>query len=51
METAQANVARSDKLIKTDSNAFKFNREKDDGVVREVLSWFTSLIGDEDVVS
>lgn len=36
MEGATATVARADKLIKTGSNFFKYDREKDDGVVREV---------------
>ena len=36
MEGPTANVARADKLIKTGTNFFKYDREKDMGVVREV---------------
>ncbi len=36
MVTPQANIARSDKLIKTGSNVFKVAREHDDSVVKEV---------------
>jgi len=51
MDTPTANIARADKLIKNDSNVFKVDREHDDGIVREVLAWFTQLIGDEDVLN
>jgi len=51
LDTPQATIARADKLIKTGSNVFKVNREHDDGIVREVLTWFTQLIGDEDVLN
>ncbi|KAJ7827805.1 hypothetical protein B0H13DRAFT_307271 [Mycena leptocephala] len=40
-----AKITKADKVIK------KFNREYDDGVVRDVHSWFTTLIGDEDVLN
>ncbi|KAK4183870.1 hypothetical protein QBC35DRAFT_477779 [Podospora australis] len=43
-------VARADKLIKESSNDFKFDGSADDGIVREVKSWFTKLIADDDVL-
>ncbi|KAF8206651.1 hypothetical protein K438DRAFT_1962983 [Mycena galopus ATCC 62051] len=51
VDTPTANIVRADKLIKQDSNWFKVDRHKDDGVAREVLSWFTTLISDEDVLN
>ncbi|KAF8206652.1 hypothetical protein K438DRAFT_1962984 [Mycena galopus ATCC 62051] len=51
VDTPTANIVRADKLIKKDSNWFKVDRHKDDGVAREVLSWFTTLISDEDVLN
>ncbi|KAJ7827804.1 hypothetical protein B0H13DRAFT_2680337 [Mycena leptocephala] len=51
VETLTANIVRADKLIKVGSNFFKVERQYDDGVVREVHSWFTKLIADEDVLN
>ncbi|BBN10741.1 hypothetical protein MPTK1_5g06020 [Marchantia polymorpha subsp. ruderalis] len=43
-------VARADKLIKESSSAFKFDGSPDAQIVREVKSWFTTLVGDSDVL-
>ena len=43
-------IHRADKLIKKGSNFFKFSREPDKTVVREVHTWFVQLIQDDDVL-
>ncbi|KAF9080337.1 hypothetical protein BGX27_005521 [Mortierella sp. AM989] len=45
-------IAKSDKLIKDyGSSFFKFDGSPDPSIVREVQTWFTNLISDEDVLS
>jgi len=46
-----ANIARADKLIKTGTSYFNYDRKKDWGVVREVQSWFAKLVGDDDILN
>ncbi|KAG0050057.1 hypothetical protein BGZ83_005178 [Gryganskiella cystojenkinii] len=43
-------IARSDKLIKDGTNFFKVDGSPDPTIVKEVNSWFTKLISDEDVL-
>ncbi|KAK4201164.1 hypothetical protein QBC40DRAFT_253336 [Triangularia verruculosa] len=43
-------VARADKLIKASSSDFKFDGSPDASIVREVQTWFTNLIADDDVL-
>jgi len=50
MDTSLSNIDRADKLLKHERNYFHVAREHSDGVAREVLAWFTKLIGDEDVM-
>ncbi|KAK1538995.1 uncharacterized protein CCOS01_00309 [Colletotrichum costaricense] len=50
LEADRDEVARSDKLIKESSSAFKFDGSSDAGIVKEVHSWFVNLISDSDVL-
>ncbi|PHH89824.1 hypothetical protein CDD83_5150 [Cordyceps sp. RAO-2017] len=50
LEVDRAEVARADKLIKESSNDFKFDGSPDLNIVREVKTWFTKLIADDDVL-
>ncbi|KLO05171.1 hypothetical protein SCHPADRAFT_734493 [Schizopora paradoxa] len=43
-------IHRTDGIRKGGTNAFKFDRGTDSGIVREVHTWFVNLIGDDDVV-
>jgi len=43
-------IARSDQIVKNSSNDFKFDGSPESGIVREVESWFTRLISDDDVL-
>ncbi|KAF8967205.1 hypothetical protein BGZ46_000228 [Entomortierella lignicola] len=50
LEPLDDGIARADKLIKDyGSNAFK-DGSPDQAIVREVQSWFTGLVADEDVL-
>ncbi|BBN08865.1 hypothetical protein MPTK1_4g15100 [Marchantia polymorpha subsp. ruderalis] len=51
LEPFHKEVARSDKLIKESSSDFKFDGSPDALIVREVKSWFSKLIDDEDVLN
>ncbi|KAI0374519.1 hypothetical protein BV20DRAFT_977162 [Pilatotrama ljubarskyi] len=51
LEPFDAEIVHDDKLIKENTNFFKFNGEPDQGVVEEVNSWFINLINDEDVLN
>ncbi|KAK0751426.1 hypothetical protein B0T18DRAFT_68282 [Schizothecium vesticola] len=50
MEPEGAQVARADKLVKEGTNEFKSDGTSQAGIVREVHTWFTNLIKDEDVM-
>ncbi|KAL2270014.1 hypothetical protein VTJ83DRAFT_2198 [Remersonia thermophila] len=51
LEPKDDGISRADKLIKSGTNVFKIDGSPDQGIVREVKSWFTSLINDEDVLN
>ncbi|KAF9189338.1 hypothetical protein BGZ49_003822 [Haplosporangium sp. Z 27] len=52
VEPLDDGIARSDKLIKDyGSSAFKLDGSSDNNIVREVHTWFTNLIADEDVLT
>ncbi|KAJ6620954.1 hypothetical protein B0H10DRAFT_1875405 [Mycena sp. CBHHK59/15] len=44
------NINRVDKFIKEGTNVFKFDGSPDTTIMREVETWFTNLINDEDVL-
>jgi len=46
----ESEIARSDKLIKNSSSDFKTDGSPDATIVKEVKSWFTKLISDDDVL-
>ncbi|RKK71294.1 hypothetical protein BFJ69_g11142 [Fusarium oxysporum] len=46
-----AEVARSDKLVKNSSNDFRFDGGADASIVREVQTWFNNLVSDPDVLN
>ncbi|KDR77776.1 hypothetical protein GALMADRAFT_210023 [Galerina marginata CBS 339.88] len=43
-------ISRSDKLIKSGTNVFKFDGSPDATIVNEVQAWFVGLISDKDVL-
>ncbi|KAJ3571450.1 hypothetical protein NP233_g3746 [Leucocoprinus birnbaumii] len=51
LEPADGKVDRADKMIKPSKlNAFKFDGSPNDTIVKEVQSWFTRFISDQDVL-
>ncbi|GJJ15953.1 hypothetical protein Clacol_010232 [Clathrus columnatus] len=51
LEADDGKIDRSDKLIKSGTNVFKFNGSPDESIVKEVEAWFVHLIGDPDVLA
>ncbi|KAI0909979.1 hypothetical protein F4823DRAFT_562297 [Ustulina deusta] len=49
-EPASSAVQRTDQLIKSGVNVFKFDGCPDTKIVEEVQSWFPCLINDSDVL-
>ncbi|KAG0304285.1 hypothetical protein BGZ99_002439, partial [Dissophora globulifera] len=51
LEPLDDGITRSDKLIKDSGlSAFKFDGAPDESIMREVHTWFTTLVSDEDVL-
>ncbi|KAH7424687.1 hypothetical protein KP509_11G019400 [Ceratopteris richardii] len=50
LEPYDDQIEKSDKYIKTESAAFKFDGSPDETIVREVKTWFLNLISDEDIL-
>lgn len=52
LEPFDQGIQRSDKLIKdTGVSFFKFDGSPDDAVVREVHTWFSNLVNDDDILA
>lgn len=50
VEQDGAEINRADKIIKESVNAFKFDGSPDANIVKEVKTWFTKLVSDQDIL-